>query len=152
MVEDLGGDTSRVFALKEGETVWFTREKAYPGEEVETKNIYVDAYGVGDIGNIVLRDRKTLSSEGMVFVFLVVDSHGQLLTRPKIISRGFVYEKEEEQLYGEAVKIAESTLKPRGGALPEMNKIKRNVIRDLEEFFLKKKGRKPLIVVEAVQI
>ena len=152
LVEDLGGDTSRVFALKEGETVWFTREKAYPGEEVETKNIYVDAYGVGDIGNIVRRDRKTLSSEGMVFVFLVVDSHGQLLTRPKIISRGFVYEKEEEQLYGEAVKIAESTLKPRGGALPEMNKIKRNVIRDLEEFFLKKKGRKPLIVVEAVQI
>lgn len=152
LVEELGGDTSRVFALKEGQTVWFTRDKAYPGEEVETKNIYVDAYGVGDIGNVVLRDRKTLSSEGMVFVFLVVDSRGLLITRPKIISRGFVYEKEEEELYGRAVKIAEGAMKPRAGATLDLNKIKRNVIRNLEEFFLKEKGRKPLIVVETVQI
>src|SRR3989344_2395521 len=57
LVGELGGDENKVFALSEGETIWFTQDRAVMGENIETKNIYVDAYGVGDIGSVVLRDR-----------------------------------------------------------------------------------------------
>jgi len=59
--------------LDEGETVWFEKGEARKGQKVETKNIYVDAYGVGDVGNVVLRDRKTISTEGILVVVLVLD-------------------------------------------------------------------------------
>lgn len=152
LAQDLGYEKNKVFSLKEGETFWFTNNKAIKGEDVETKNIYVDAYGVGDVGNVVLRDRKTISTEGVVFAFLVIDNLGRLTTRPKIVSRGFVFEKEEEALNKEAVIMAEKAIKPRGDRVFDVNKIKRDVINGLEDFFYKKKGRRPLIVTEVIQL
>ena len=137
--------------LNEGETITFTRNNALRGETIETKNIYVDAYGVGDVGNIVLRDRKTISSEGMVVVFLVVNNQGQLLTQPRLISRGFVFEKEESQLYQKAVKEIQLVFKPIRQTL-NLDNIKREVINKLEDIFYKEKGRRPLIVAEAIQM
>jgi len=150
---ELGYEKNKVFALLEGETVWFGKGmKAYKGQVVETKNIYVDAYGVGDIGNIVLRDRKTISSEGVAFVFLIIDNLGRLVTRPRIVSRAFVFEKEEDKLYKDAVVLVERAIKPKGGRIFDLNKIKREVINVLEEFFYKEKGRKPLVIVEVIQL
>lgn len=150
IVVELGFDKKSVFLLKEGETVWFFENKAFIGEKIETKNIYVDAYGVGDIGNIVLRDRKTLSTEGMVIVFLVFDNQGKLITAPKIISRGFVFEKEEKKLYQKATRLVEKITKTTFRFNP--NEIKRVVINSLEDLFYQEKGRKPLIVVETIVI
>ena len=62
LVEQLGYAKKDVFSLNEGETIWFVKNKAYKGDKVETKNIYVDAYGIGDVGSVILRDRKTLSN------------------------------------------------------------------------------------------
>jgi len=152
MVNDLGYKENQVFSLKEGETVWFTGSKGSLGPIIETKNIYVDAYGIGDVGNIVLRDRKTISSDGVVFAFLILDNAGMLVTRPKISSRGFVFEKEEERLYLKAVAVIEGLMKPQGGQIKDMTKVKRKIIGTLEDFFYKEKGRKPLIVVEAMQL
>lgn len=152
LVSELGYDKNKVYALNEGETVWFSKSKVIKGDDIETKNIYVDAYGVGDIGNIVLRDRKTISTDGVVFTFLVVDNTGKLITRPRLVSRGFVFEKEEDKLYKDAVFIVEKSIKPRSGRLFDMTKIKRDVIDDLEDFFYKEKGRRPLIVVEVIQL
>lgn len=152
LAKDLGYEKEKVYSLTEGETIWFTKNKSYKGDDVETKNIYVDAYGVGDVGNIVLRDRKTISTEGVVFAFLIVDNTGRLITRPRIVSRGFVFEKEEEQLYKDAVVVAEKSIKPRGGRIIEIGKIRKDVIDGLEEFFYKKKGRRPLISAEVIQL
>lgn len=152
LVSELGYDENKVFALSEGETVWFMKDKVLMGDSIDTKNIYVDAYGVGDIGNVVLRDRKTISQDGIVFVALTVNNQGMLVARPKISSRGFVYEKEAEKLYLEATKIIEGAMKPRGGQMANETKIKRDIINALEDFFYKTKGRRPLIVVEAVKI
>ncbi len=153
LAQDLGYEKQKIFSLSEGETIWFTKgNQAHKGEPVDTKNIYVDAYGVGDVGNVVLRDRKTISSEGVVFAFLVVDNMGRLVTRPRLVSRGFVFEKEEGKLYQGALKIVENVLKPKSGKVLEMNIIKRGVINNLEEYFYKEKGRRPLIVVDAVQL
>jgi len=152
LVKDLGYDRQKVFSLKEGETVWFYPGKATKGDDVDTKNIYVDAYGVGDVGNVVLRDRKTISTEGVVFVLLIVDNMGRLITRPRIVSRGFVFEKEEEKLYKNAAVAAEKSIKPRGGRVMDVGKIRKDVIEKLEEFFYKEKGRRPLIVAEVIQL
>ena len=150
IVGDLGFDKNLVFLLKEGESVWFFENKALLGEKIEIKNIYVDAYGVGDVGNIVLRDRRTLATEGMVIVFLVLDNQGRLLAAPKIISRGFVFEKEERELYQKARGVIEKLSKPRHQLHP--NEIKKTIIKSLEDLFYQEKGRKPLIVVEMIVI
>jgi ribonuclease J len=152
IVEELGDDKKNVFSLREGQTLWFFKDKVIHGDEVDTKNIYVDAYGIGDIGNMVLRDRKNISTEGIVFVFIVLDKQNNLVIRPKIASRGFVFEKESEKLYLEATQMIEKLMKPRGGQMVEMTKVKKEVINNLEDFFFKARGRRPLIVVEAIQL
>jgi ribonuclease J len=152
LVEDLGYEKKNVYSLKEGETVWFEKDRAYLGEEVETKNIYIDAYGVGDVGNIVLRDRKTIATEGVVFAFLIVDSYTRLVTRPKIVSRGFVFEKEEKELYEKAISLIEKAMKPKNNRVFDLSKVKKEIITQLEEFFYQEKGRRPLIVVDVIQL
>ena len=154
---DLGYSKDKVFSLSEGETIWFQQTKSgnigsFRGDNVDTKNIYLDAYVVGDVGNIVLRDRKTISTEGVVFALLIVDNQGQLITKPRIVSRGFVFDKEETKLYKDAVFTIEKAIKPRGGRIFDINKIKRDVIEDLESFLFKEKGRRPLIVAEVIQL
>jgi len=151
LATDLGFKKETIFLLKEGETVWFFNQKGLLGEKVETKNIYVDAYGIGDVGNIVLRDRKTLATEGMVIALLIVDSQGKLITQPKLISRGFVFEKEEKDLYQKGIKIIEKLTKPHDYQ-PKINELKKTIITELEDLFYQEKGRKPLIVVEVVSI
>lgn len=155
LVYELGYPKDKVLCLSEGETVWFRRSNSAVGVEkggkIETKNIYVDAYGVGDVGNIVLRDRKTLSTEGIVFAFLVVNEEGRLVTRPKILSRGFVFEKEEKRLYDQAIKLIEKMTKPKGGRV-DIGNLKRGIIGQLEDFFYQERGRKPLVIVEIVEV
>jgi len=150
LVSDLSFAKETVFLLKEGETVWFSSQKAYLGEKIETKNIYVDAYGVGDVGSIILRDRKTLATEGVVIALLITDNQGKLITQPKLVSRGFVFEKEEKNLYQKAIKIIEKLTKPRSFHPVKINEVKKIIINELESLFFKEKGRKPLIVVEII--
>ncbi len=152
LVEQLDFNKRDVFSLNEGETLWFVKNKAYLGERIETKNIYVDAYGIGDVGNIILRDRKTIATDGIVFVLSIIDNRGLLLGQPKIVSRGFVFEKEENRLYLEARKIVENVFKPKSGKVFDLGILKREVIENLEEFFRKATGRKPLIVAEVIQL
>lgn len=152
IVVDLGYSKDKVFRLVDGETVWFYKNSAIKGEIIETKNIYVDAYGVGDVGNVVLRDRQTLAQEGIVFAFLVVDKFGKLITAPRLFSRGFVFEKEEKTLYQKAIKILERLTKPKGDRVIDKYSVKKKAIEELENLFLQEKGRKPLIIVETIEI
>ncbi|NMB83799.1 ribonuclease J [Candidatus Roizmanbacteria bacterium] len=153
LTSDLGYQKDKVLMLAEGETVVFVKNNAYKDKTVETKNIYVDAYGVGDVGNVVLRDRKTLASDGMVVALVIVNNQGQLISRPRLISRGFVFEKEESDLYQKAVRAMEKSLKQKGQSQAvNLNNLKKEVIKNLEDIFYQEKGRKPLVVVEAIQI
>lgn len=152
LVKDLGYSQNRVFMLTEGETVWFEGNRAYKGKTITTKNIYVDAYGIGDVGSAVLEERKLLSSEGLAVVLIIVNRQGQLLSRPKIITRGFVFPPQAKKLFNKAVSIIERILKPRKGRMVDINRVKKKIKQRLEEFFEQEKGRRPLIVVEAVQI
>ncbi|OGK23797.1 hypothetical protein A2954_03060 [Candidatus Roizmanbacteria bacterium RIFCSPLOWO2_01_FULL_37_12] len=152
LVVGLGYKKEQLFLLNEGDTVWFTKAKGYRGNSVETKNIYVDAYGVGDVGNVVLRDRKTLATEGIVAAVLILDSQGKLTIRPKFLSKGFVYESGEEMLFNDAVRQLEKILKPRGERIIDINNVRKEAGEILEDFFFKKRGRKPLVIVDIIQI
>ncbi len=151
LVEELGYPKENVFILLEGETIVFEKNLAYKGENVETKNIYVDAYGVGDVGNVVLRDRQKIATEGIVIAILPIDNQGRLVSQPKLVSRGFVFEKEEKELYQKAIKVIEKITKPKGYILSQ-NLIRREIISELEELFYEQRGRKPLILVELINI
>lgn len=152
LMSELGYNKENVFLLDEGDTIIFERNTARKGQAVPTKTIYVDAYGVGDVGNVVLRDRQTLSTDGMLVAVLPIDAQFQLVSQPKLISRGFVFEKNEEQMLQNATKIIEGVLKTKSGKMININNLKKEVADNLEEFFFKAKGRKPLIVVEILQI
>ena len=104
------------------------------------------------MGNVVLRDRKNLANEGIVVAILIVDNKGQLVVQPKIMSRGFVFEKGEEVLFKEGVLLIQKILKPRGGRVIEVNGIRKEVGNTLEEFFFEKRGRRPLVIVDVIQI
>jgi len=152
LVEQLGYKKNDVFSLDEGETIWFVKNKAYKGDKVETKNIYVDAYGIGDVGSVILRDRKTLATDGIVFALSVVDNKGVLLGPPKIFSRGFIFEKEEGRLYTQAEEIVGDLFKIKNDKTFDPGKMQYEVIKNLEEFFRKATGRKPLIMAEVIQL
>ena len=152
LVEELGYKKNDIFSLDEGETIWFVKNKAYKGDKVETKNIYVDAYGIGDVGSVILRDRKTLATDGIVFAIAVIDSTGLLIGKPKIFSRGFIFEKEERRLYLQAEEMIKSVFLTKKGQAFDAGKMQYEVIKNLEEFFRKATGRKPLIVAEVIQL
>lgn len=152
LATDLGYRKEQVFMLDEGNTIWFMKNDAKEGDAIETRNIYVDAYGVGDVGNIVLRDRQTLSSEGMVVAMIVIDNQGRLVTRPKLLSRGFVFEKGEDKLFDDAVGNIEKIMKPGKERVIEMTAMKKEIGKTIEDFFFKARGRRPLVMVEVIQV
>lgn len=152
LVEQLNYKKNDVFSLNEGETVWFVKNKAYMGDKIETKNIYVDAYGIGDVGSVILRDRKTLATDGIVFALLIVDNKGLLISKPKIFSRGFIFEKEESKMYAQAEEMVTDAFQAKGDKIFDVEKMQYEVIKNLEEFFRKATGRKPLIVAEVIQL
>ncbi len=148
---ELGHKKESVFMLNEGETVVFERGGPRLGAKIETRSIYVDAQGVGDVGQIVLRDRKTLSTEGIVVAVLILDQNAQLVGPARLISRGFVFEKKEEEMFDRAQGVIENILKTHQNQPFHFETIRRDVSKSLESFFYKKKGREPLVIVDIIQ-
>jgi len=152
LMQGLGFNKDNIFTLDEGNSLWFSKNKATLGNSIETKNVYVDAYGVGDIGNLVLRDRQNLSSDGIVVAIIVIDNQIKLVAQPKIITRGVVYEKNEKELIQKAISLIEKMTKPKGERVKDIGNVKREIGRQLEDFFYQERGRKPLVVVDVIQI
>ena len=101
--ENLGTPKENIFIMDNGTTLELTKDTAKIGNRVPSGNILVDGLGVGDVGNIVLRDRKHLSEDGLIVVVLTMSKKdGKILAGPDIISRGFVYVRESEDLLEEA--------------------------------------------------
>lgn len=151
LANQMGYLDEQVFLQKEGETVIFEKGKAFLGDKVVTKSVFVDAYGVGDVGDIVLRDRATLGKEGVVTAIILANTSGGLGGEVTISSRGFVFEKGGTELLLEASRLATKALGAKN-LLENKNQIQREVITNLEKFFFEKTGRRPLIVAEVVLV
>lgn len=110
LAENIGKPRENIFILKNGQVLSMTKDKVImTKEEIPASAVLVDGLGVGDVGNIVLRDRKLLSESGLIIVVAAIDkSSGMICAGPDIISRGFVYVRENEDLMNSA-KLAVST-------------------------------------------
>ena len=107
----LGIPTSNILIAENGSNVILSQDEIKLGEPVTAGAVMVDGLGVGDVGNVVLRDRKHLAEDGMVVIVLPMSSHDhQLLCQPEIVTRGFVYVKESEELLQELRDIAQNAV------------------------------------------
>ncbi|MBQ7833251.1 MAG: ribonuclease J [Lachnospiraceae bacterium] len=148
LAEELGMDKENIFILKSGDVLELSAESAEVTGEVPVGAILVDGLGVGDVGNVVLRDRQRLAEDGIVIVVAVLDSYNNnLVSGPDIVSRGFTYTKDNDDLIEEAGAIAYDVLlhmQDRG--VTDWGKIKANLRDSLNEFFWKSTKRRPMIL------
>ena len=131
-----------------GEIVGFDGGAAGIVGTVETGRVFVDGKGVGDVGDVVLKDRKHLSKDGMVIVIIAIDqATGEIIYGPDIVSRGFVFEDESQQYLDEAKKVVTDTLALRNAeVLADWSEVKLEVRRVLRRFFNKTIERRPVIL------
>ena len=148
LAQELGIPKENIFILSSGDVLEFKEEQAKIVGKVPVGAILVDGLGVGDVGNIVLRDRQHLAEDGILIVVLALDGVGnQLVSGPDIVSRGFVYVRESDELLDEARRlIEEGVLNCLDRGVGDWGKIK-SVIKDsLGEFVWKKTKRRPMIL------
>ena len=150
IAKSLGIEKENIFILKTGQVLEIDSESAIITEEVENGSVFVDGLLVGDVGNVVIRDRQRLSEDGIIIIMLAMDESGEyVISGPVIDSRGFIYIKESDELIEEARQLACDELYDcLDKGVTGRNKIK-NVLRDaLGSFVWKKTKRKPIILVE----
>ncbi|MFB5191484.1 ribonuclease J [Alicyclobacillus fastidiosus] len=145
---DVGVDPDNIFITELGDVVEFENGRARLGGKVPAGAVMIDGLGVGDVGNIVLRDRKLLSQDGILVVVVTLSkSTGHILSGPDIISRGFVYVRESEALLEEANKLVESTLvKLVTDNVSEWSSLKTAVRDALGRFLYEQTRRRPMIL------
>lgn len=154
LVNSLGIPKDHIFMLSSGDVLSLDADNAKVDGHVPVGSILVDGLGVGDVGNIVLRDRQNLSQNGIIVVVMTLErGSNQLLAGPDIVSRGFVYVRESEDLMDEAREVVldavSSCLKKK---VTDWGKLK-NVIRDsLSDFLWKKMKRNPMILPIIMEI
>jgi len=149
LAEALGIPKENIFMIQSGDVLAVDQNEAKVVDKVQTGSILVDGLGVGDVGNIVLRDRQHLAEDGILIVVLTLEKGtNQLLAGPDIVSRGFVYVRESEDLMDEARQILYEAIENCliNNRYADWNRIKM-VIRDtMNDFIWKKTKRKPMIL------
>ncbi len=145
---DLGILRENIFLLEAGDVLELDEESASVVDKVANGRILVDGLGVGDVGNIVLRDRQLLAQHGIIILVSVFEhGTGELISGPDIITRGFVYVRESEGLMEEAKEVAYSTiLSCRSRGVSDWSKIKTEMKDDLSDFLWKRMRRSPMII------
>ena len=154
VVRDLGYEKDRIFLIQSGDVLELDGSGAEITDRVTVGNILVDGLGVGDVGNVVLRDRQHLAEDGIVIISFALDGRsGSLAAGPEITSRGFVYLKEADALMNEADLVAQEAIwKCIDGRVTDYSKIKAAVKSSLGEFFWKKTMRRPVILPMILEI
>ena len=148
LAQSLGIEKDHIYILKTGDVLEMNENAAKVTGHVQTGAILVDGLGVGDVGNIVLRDRQHLAEDGIVIAVLTLEKYtGQILAGPDIVSRGFVYVREAEDLMDEARNCVEDAMEQcNAHRVTDWAKIK-NLIRDsLSDFLWKRTKRRPMIL------
>ncbi|MBA4602104.1 ribonuclease J [Thermoactinomyces mirandus] len=148
LAESVGVRPENIFICDNGDTVEFTGGRARYGPKIQTGKVLVDGLGVGDVGNIVLRDRKLLSQDGILVVVLTLSkANGTIVSGPDIISRGFVYVRESEQLLDEANRIVALTMeKCMKEHVSEWASLKTSIREALSKFLFERIRRRPMIL------
>lgn len=154
LAESLGMNSDNIFIGRNGNTYEFTKKGARLLDTNFAGNILVDGLGVGDVGNVVLRDRKHLSEDGLIVVVITVNKDtNDILSDPDIISRGFVYVKESMRLMDDAKHIVEDSLKRcENNNVKDWVSIKHQVREDLKKFIFNQIKRRPMILPVIIEV
>ncbi|RHV47866.1 ribonuclease J [Lachnospiraceae bacterium OM04-12BH] len=148
IARELGIDKERIFILRSGDVLEMSEESAEVTGKVPVGDILVDGLGVGDVGNIVLRDRQHLAEDGIMIVVLSLDgATDQLVSGPDIVSRGFVYVRESDELMEEAhVVVNEAVNGCLDRGISDWGKLKSAIKDSLGDYVWKKTKRRPMIL------
>lgn len=148
LAEATGVASENILIIDNGDIVEINQGKARMGGKVTAGNVLIDGLGVGDVGNIVLRDRKLLSQDGILVVVVTLSKQkGTILSGPDIISRGFVYVRESEELVEEATRLVQSTLtRCMNENLSDWSTLKMNIREVLSRFLYEQTRRRPMIL------
>ncbi len=148
LARKVGIPAERCILAVNGDVVTFSEGSGRISDSVESGRVFVDGKGIGDVGNIVLKDRKHLSEDGMVVVIIAINQGtGEIIYGPDIVSRGFVFEDESQEFLDETKKIVLDTLAGVNlEVLADLNEVKLEVRRVLRRFFNKTIKRRPVIL------
>ena len=148
LAQEMGIPKENVKILSSGDVLEISYEKAQVIDKVPAQGILVDGLGVGDVGNIVLRDRQHLSENGLIIIVVTLEKYSnQVLSGPDLVSRGFVYVRESENLMEEAKEVVNSALEHcLATNVTDWGKIKTEIKDTLSDYLWKKTKRNPMIL------
>lgn len=147
LAKETGIPEENIYIAEVGDKIRFTKNEVKKVESIPSGQVLVDGLGVGDVGNIVLRDRRLLSEDGIIIVVVTIDKHGNILSGPDIITRGFVYIRESEELITEATSKVEEALKEcESNRITEWSVLKNKIRDSLNDYIYKKIKRNPMIL------
>ncbi|KAA0547881.1 ribonuclease J [Bacillus sp. BGMRC 2118] len=154
VAQSIGIPEDHIFLLDKGEAVDFYKGEATYGSKVYAGNVLIDGLGIGDIGNIVLRDRRLLSQDGILVVVVTLSrSRNELIAGPEIISRGFVYVRESEKLLVDATDLVKGIMqKCIQDQIVDWSSLKINIRDSLNQFLYEKTKRRPMILPIIMEI
>lgn len=154
LVTEMGNKPENVWLLENGQVLTFDHAgQARIGGRVEVKNILVDGLGVGDVGHVVLRDRQQMAADGIVIVIVpLAAATGALVGEPDVISRGFVYMREAENLIAQTKEVVKKAIHKHNHQNIDWPFIKRHLANALEEFFYRETRRRPMVLPVVVKV
>lgn len=151
---DLGYDKRDVLIPEDGEITEFgASETPRVVSRIDLENVMVDGLGIGDVGNVVLRDRQTIAKEGIVVVVVPIErSTGRVTSQPDIISRGFIFIKESGALVKQARHVVSQSIRLKKGRMLDWQFVRKQIEENLARFLREETGRSPLIVPVIVEV
>jgi ribonuclease J len=154
LAEAVGVRPDNIFVLNNGEVVEAHNGKAAVSGKIQAGNILVDGLGIGDIGSVVLRDRKQLSADGILIIVITLSKQeGKLLTKPDAISRGFVYVRNSEALMNEINELVVAELnKLLQSKISQWSVLKQTLKETLGNYLLTRTGRRPMILPLVIEV
>ncbi|WP_456279432.1 ribonuclease J [Bacillus sp. AK128] len=156
LAEAIGVENGHCFILNNGDVVDIKNKEARHTRKIAAGNTYVDGVGVGDVGDVVLRDRKQLSEDGMLVIVLTMSkSERKLLSNPDTISRGFVYVRDSEELLGEVDRLIKRTVndfQAQHKSSHHWGALKQEVRKSIGEFLFQKIKRKPMVLPIIIEV
>jgi ribonuclease J len=153
LAESVGVEQGNTFILNNGDVVDIENSIARQTRKIPAGNTYVDGVGVGDVGDIVLRDRKQLSEDGMLVIVLTMSKAGKLVSGPDTITRGFVFVKDSEELLRDVNRLITKTVNDlQGGKRNQWSVIKQELKKSVGQYLYTQTKRKPMILPIIIEI
>ena len=151
---DMGYDPKNVFVVENGQTIELTKDSAKLGKKVQVGDVLIDGAGIGDVQEIVLKDRLAMSSDGVFMVVATIDKKtGQLKTSPDIISRGFIYVKDNAEILNNSRKIVKNIFSSKAPGLPASSpNIKARMRDELSNYLFKITKRNPIVLPVVIEV